>query len=388
VIAVAVTVGDMAGAPYGLEEPPQRLTFHANGRYWDFFGDGNNIKFVSSVDCIVWTGETAVPAAFIFTSRGYQFSVWADDTYVYIAYIDNTTAGWGPLRYRRGLLNADGTITWDSEETVDSDANCMRPAICKASDGSIHISFQLRTDMNLYWRKKNGFWSPRTLIRNEDNYVATSLVPLSTGGKVYLVYCKYLENRLWGYLYDAGWGPRETVSADTLTSYAYFSVTVDVNDYVHVGYIVGAVGSITLKHVKRIAVWQAPVNVHDGGLAFCVLHLCADPAGSDVWGFWWLAGTFYYKRYDGVTWDVAPTAWFAEANVRVIFNCFWWVTNAAIGVTWVRGVAAPYDVRYACLTLAVPPKPGSSAVITSMKAMELIDAAQPRNIIGLNVTVR
>jgi len=89
--------------------PHQRKTFNKLGRHWVFYVDDIYIKFSSSTDGAAWATPTIVTSA----TLGRQFSIGLDGNYVHLTRAsENAFDG---CYYMRGLLNADGTITWDPE---------------------------------------------------------------------------------------------------------------------------------------------------------------------------------------------------------------------------------------------------------------------------------
>lgn len=365
---MAVTIGNSA-QQYAMRDFPQRKLFYANGRHWVFWGDGSgtgtSIRFVSSTDGSSWTGESGVPEASIYLGRSYMFSVWSDDTYVYIIWTHSSIGIVGIIKYKRGLLNADGTITWDGVETVDADTSRFRPSICKASDGKIWAVYADRDSTEVLYNVRNGSWGAPTQLKNTSGITYQGVIPFSSGGQVYIVYCESGVETLYGYLWNgASMSGRQTVSTDTLTSLGWWSLSIDGNDYVHICYRIGVDGSGSIRHVKRTTNWQAPVTVHDGGLTSVKPFICASPSSSYVYCFWHISNTFYYKRYDGSNWDALATTLDTDANVQnTNFNCFWWVENSLIGVCWNRGTETPYDVRYITLDAPDPAAPSSEILM-------------------------
>jgi len=329
---MVVTIGG-SGHVGALTGPNQRKLFYANGRFWVFYADGSYITFVSSTDGISWESEQTVPELLQRLSRGYMHSVWTDGTYVYIACIDSSGNIRGPVRYKRGELNANGTITWDGEETVDGAANNFRPAICKASDGDIWVVYHDNNDQNVYYNRRTTIWTGKTLLQAESTGCFIAIVPFSSGGNVCIVYNTNGTAYIYAFIgNESSMGSKQTIATDHVPN-ANFSVSIDGNDKVHVLYT--AIGN-TVKHIVYDGSWQSPTTVQDGGLVDGKSGCCADPSGSTVYAFWREVNTIYYKKYDGSSWDVSATSWVTDATLGATPIPFWWITNASIGVAWTK----------------------------------------------------
>ena len=124
----------------------QRKTFYANGRHWVFFayndGGTRRMAYSSSVDGTIWTAPTNIRLA----NEGDEFSVVLEIAlpvyYVHYAWSDMT--GGSALMYRRGTLNAGGTITWSAEQTAepaDVGWTYANITICLDSSGFVHIGY-------------------------------------------------------------------------------------------------------------------------------------------------------------------------------------------------------------------------------------------------------
>lgn len=95
-----------------------RKIFYANGLHWCFIIGSGGIIYYTSPDGTTWTLGASSPM------RGYDtggdFSVWFDGTYMHYGYCINAPGSAGyPVNYRRGIPNANGSITWSKpEQTV------------------------------------------------------------------------------------------------------------------------------------------------------------------------------------------------------------------------------------------------------------------------------
>jgi len=100
-IIATTTASDAVYFPY------QHKIFHAQDLFWAFYTDGSSLLYRTSSDGMVWSDPTFIWSA----DRGRHFSVYLRNDYVHLVVCGE---GWGEfVKYRRGKLNPDGTITWD-----------------------------------------------------------------------------------------------------------------------------------------------------------------------------------------------------------------------------------------------------------------------------------
>jgi hypothetical protein len=112
----------------GVTQPFQRKTFNALGRRWLFYADGTSsalvpgMYFTSSADGgATWRAPTLVRTLDTtgLAIGAAHFDTHFDGTYVHYAVGSAYTGGSGEfVYYRRGLLNADGSITWTAEQAA------------------------------------------------------------------------------------------------------------------------------------------------------------------------------------------------------------------------------------------------------------------------------
>ncbi|HEY4674658.1 MAG TPA: S8 family peptidase, partial [Candidatus Bathyarchaeia archaeon] len=127
-----VSVGDWhtignSSATSATQFPFQRKTFYASGRYWMFYSDGINMVYRTSTDSLTWTAATSVRTC----SSGQYFSTWFDGTYLHYAYAFPSANT--PLYYRRGTPNADGSITWSTQQEQIAKSAMMYTTYCYPS---------------------------------------------------------------------------------------------------------------------------------------------------------------------------------------------------------------------------------------------------------------
>lgn len=208
--------------------PFQRKTFYAKGRFWVFAADGTNMVYYSSTNGGDWTSATSVRSC----DWGSKFSVWTDGDYVYYAYANSSS-----IYYRRGTLQTNGNITWDSEETVSTSYNSAEhPVIIKDSNGYIWISYTDVTDSSKYpfvikSGNSDGSWGttpsgfPYQLSTTANSRWFTTIAPL-TGGKVTVFY-DYDESNIYCRSWNGSSWLSETQTSSQTHNAETFSVVAD-----------------------------------------------------------------------------------------------------------------------------------------------------------------
>lgn len=229
---------------------PQRNAFYASDRFWIFYmkkyGSYPNIDYrlvyKSSADGESWTGPTNVS----YAMDGFSFSVWFDGTYVHYA---STKCDYNePIKYRRGIPNSDGTITWSADEQVAvpgvSDGYYWAINIAVDTSGHPWIGYQAALGTGTFpcvaksastdgtWASETGF--PYTL-REEGGDWQSMPMPLSSNAVLVLYGNKY--GTLWAKKYDGSWSDEIRVSPTwrTLDDYYGFSA-VPYGSAVHAVY--------------------------------------------------------------------------------------------------------------------------------------------------------
>ncbi|MEM2567833.1 MAG: hypothetical protein QXH20_05090 [Candidatus Bathyarchaeia archaeon] len=204
----------------------QSKAFYANGRYWIFY---DSLKFESTTMLDRWTDPPTTITTF---SSANKFSVVFDGAYVH--YVRINASATPTAYYRRGVPNADGTITWDPEQLVGV---LDYPSIAVDSNGYVWIGGINNSKpvvlKNLY---NNGTWQKAFtsyLSTTTNSYWRVAFAPL-TSGKMYVVYTAR-NIKVYGRLYDQGWGSQEEISQYNIIYEYTFSVK-SYGDTVHLAY--------------------------------------------------------------------------------------------------------------------------------------------------------
>jgi len=292
--------------------PHQRKTFYANGRFWVVYHDGSNIVCKSSSDGTTWTQAFTITPNQSFDGRG--FGVWFDGTYFHIAYPDETINY--VVRYRRGLPNSDGTVTWSADTQVAQTSSDMLKAvnICVDSDGHAWVGY-VNSSTRIPYVTKNantdGTWStasgfPYQLTTTENTYWQITPLPL-TSGKVYVL---YVSGPIYGKLWDgSSWSSEESSFTDE-DAHDYFAFSaVAHGDTVHLVY--SGETSVKIKYNRRdpSSGWlSSDEEVYDIGITTFAPSLSKTSDGT-LYCIWMNQNDdcIYYKKRTGSGWDSSPT---------------------------------------------------------------------------------
>lgn len=338
-----------------------RKGFYAKGRHWLFYQDtgGGGILFRTSIDGKVWSDATWVRAG-----NPPSFSAVYDG-------VDHVHAAWAQasnLFYRRGFLNEDGTITWQPWQTAYAvgGIDCNWPIIDVDSGGFPWIGWQRHDIAGVTYRpwvtkssRNDGVWAtdvgfPYQLSIISGGNVFAMPVAL-TGLRVCCLYGNHLDI-VRCQLYDGGWGAEENCSV----SLSWLpGMSTGEGDDVHLIWRTRVGPNYSIRYARRVwgVGWTAEEEVYQ------VAHYTAPIITVDaelgiVYVLWTSNGTIFFRRNVNGVWDADNVAWaqnegpFAEGGGnKAEMNVFPEAQERFLGVVWVSGDVAPYDLRYDVLVL-------------------------------------
>jgi len=334
---------------YALTYAHQRKCFYANGRFWVFWCNGSYMVYASSADGSTWTSPTAVRD----TDFGHDFSVWWDGTYFHYAHGAGSS-----LHYRRGIPNADGTITWSiSEQTISTVYNHINyPYISIGSNGYIWILYRDEGSSSsiypyvIYSTDNGTSWStPYRLNDVSSAYWTGSIVPL-TDGKMLAVY-HHQQSPVYVRLWNGSW-QAEKATTSLITSRGAHSV-VAYGDVVHIAFLEN--GTSAGKYVKYDATsdsLSSEITLIASGLP----RLTVADSGT-LYCFYGADNHIYYKTStdSGDTWS-SPVDWIDETTETLRdLSVFYKQYGDYIGVVYRTGTESPYNIKFAYLTTNTPP---------------------------------
>ena len=228
-------------APYSMSFPTGRKIWLNQERFWAFYTYGSNLVYKTSTDGETWENKTTVREDVI---TGCSFATWVIGNYIHVIY---QVLGSSDILWKRGTLNADGTITWGSEYVAltITDGTIMYPSFCVDSLGYPFIIYWLHppdAEPSPYvtkscsvfsWITQTGFPYRLTTARGD---WSVNIVPL-TNGQVYAIYhgggpVLAIKGKLWS---GSSWESEESISSKYTPSGVYYgsSSAVAIGDNIH-----------------------------------------------------------------------------------------------------------------------------------------------------------
>ncbi len=340
----------------------QRKVFYANGRFWAFYSDGSDMVFRTSTTGAEgeWSNATVVREA----SDGDMFSVWYErrNSTDYLHYSSNHYQKNKPLKYRRGVLNANGTITWSAAEqdAVPATANVLYKYsfICVDSGGYPWIAYlqDAATDTPYVTKSStnDGTWStatgfPYELTNTTGTYQAM-VIPLS-GSKVYAMYgmSNYITR---GKLYNGtAWSGEENCTQNNVSEFYGSSAAADENDNIHYVYLTYSGNNVT--YGNRTTSWQSEVIVQasQNSTSYPSINIHQDTG--DLRVFWFYNNTVYMKkRTTAGGWGSLeqPSGGARTSPQTDTLTCYYQANGGKIGWIWTEG-SSPYTVMHGHISI-------------------------------------
>ena len=351
--------------------PSQRKMFYASGRFWVFYSDGTNIQLKTSSDGITWSEPTLIED--VYLGLGAYFAICYDGTYIH--YVRTPAASLFTLKYRRGMPNSDGIISWsEDEQTVTSGTYCTNDAgIAVDSDGYPWVTWADDWVTMSYVRpyvttstKNDGTWTTKPgypmNLAPRDHYKPS---PVSLeNGKIYVVYA-HAETAgspdvIYGRLYNGSdWEAEEQVSTSNMdrTYFDRFCV-LNIADDVHVVFLKDSANDIIYVRRSWGVGWGSEVTVHEDDNNGISPVMSYNPSTNDLYCFWGDDDDhIYYKRCHNGVWASVPTDLVDESVNHLTreddINCFFQVYDNKIGICYMTKTASPYNIRFVWLSEAV-----------------------------------
>jgi len=340
----------------------QRKGFYSSstGRWWNFYIDGADFGFRTSVDGVTFGAWTVARAG--GSGAGDSYSIYFDGTYVHYAYADFDSF----VFYRRALLNVDGTITWSAaEQTAVSVAlhEMSFPNIAVDTSGYPWVGYRDFTgaDSDPWVTKSSandGTWTtaesfPYQLRATGSAGIATVVslnsqrmcVAYHTGG--------YIRARLW----TGSWEAEVDLGIVPLDRKSV-SVTA-IGDDVYVAVLQATSNDIHLKKRTYGVGWGSWEDVQSATTSTSYPVLSTNTVTGEVFCFWAgspTANHVYFKvRSSAGVWDSSPTDWINEATDTLTGNdrltCFYQAYSGKIGLMYMTLAASPYYVRFAFIQM-------------------------------------
>jgi hypothetical protein len=348
-------------SPFAISYPYQRKCFYANGRFWMFYSDGTKLVYSTSTDGLVWTSPVTIALAI---SDGRQFSIWFDGTYLHYVYEIA-----GSFRYRRGIPNSDGTITWSADEQMIFTVyhSGTLPMVSVDSDGYVWIGYIDFDGTNYYpyvTRSGNndGTWGtepsgfPYQLSTTPNLTWKVAVVPL-TSGKMLAVYTADTETiraKRWD---GSSWGS-ETATTSSIRSAEHFSAVAQGDD-VHLVFLkVTGYDIIYTKYSYTNNSFGTETTLLSGATGYSAPVISIDSLTNDLYVFWTsypASNHIYYRKYTASTGQWETTVdWKTETETLTYddrLTCFYRAYDSKIGLMYMTMTTSPYNVKFAFLSV-------------------------------------
>jgi hypothetical protein len=355
----------------------QRKTFFANGRFWVFYTNGEDMVYRTSTDGVAWSSETIVVSG-LYDGRG--FSIWFDGTYLHYAY------AYGEIYYRRGTPNSDGTITWGDEQVVSTTYNSTAcPMISVDSYGYVWIGYKDWSGSNYYpyvikSGSNDGTWGttpdgfPHQLSATPNSEWCVSVVPLLDGKMVafYAFDDSTIKAKPWD---GSAWGVEEETTSKIRLGFEHSAVAEYRRNFVHLAFLSLRDSVYDIVYVKyefptesggfgTETTLQANVN-EDVSPAISIVRVTDMPdipaplGYSDLYVFWIGSPTtahIYYRKYNLWTETWEPVVDLIDESIegtlyRYLVTSFYEARGNQLGLVYLTKTSSPYNVRFAYLTI-------------------------------------
>jgi hypothetical protein len=271
----------------------QRNSFFAKDRFWVFYCD-NTAK---SVYYCSFNGDGWKDAADTgLQTQAQHFSVCVDENGEYVHAVAGGY-GVGGL-YRRGLLNSDGTITWDAIQNFDA-RFCVLPTIMLDSDGYPWVGYVYRVD-TLYYpavgrsSTNDGTWTDLSgypyLLSAAVSNLYWGIIPLELApGKFLVIYGVSGATIKAVTITDGVFGSEETATSYNVYAGA-MSAIADLDGNVYLAYN-HVTAYRTVSRVKRdfaSDTWGTETTIKNYALTndYIMGSFCLDEETGDIYYFY------------------------------------------------------------------------------------------------------
>jgi hypothetical protein len=285
----------------------QRTSFSGNGYYVEFYASGTSSYYRSRG---LGNGTFGPQSANLGDATNSQ-AVYYDGSYVYR--IRTTQGANRPTYFRRGVLESDGTITWDSESfvgylAIGSPADIPEPSIT-VSNGHYFIGFNRYdgpddsdTARVLECETGNSSWitAHDHFCGNHQYYLQVRVVAVTDGVCVVIGGAHEGSKYIWLRHYNMSSWTSDRYVAANLAAEEQFTVYAS-GGTVQIVYC----DSVTLKYVTYSTGTESfgtpeAIYTGTGGMYPTITHNESDDT---LWVFWVVDGNkILYKVLDGFVW--------------------------------------------------------------------------------------
>jgi hypothetical protein len=307
-----------------------------------------------------------------------NFSVWFDGTYLHYA----SDTDYGTIFYRRGIPNADGTITWSAGQqgAISSGAMPKEPVVASDSDGYVWIGCTPTEPVSTIFHKSqynDGTWGTSSVTLTDLPYGRPGIIPL-TSGKMLALYLKYSP----GWVALVAWNGSawlDEIHTESLVSTTVYGFSaVAEGDDVHIVFVTDAGDIVYVKYTYSTNSLGSETIIASVGSSSAPV-ISRDTISGDLYVFWATATNIYYIKWNGVSWG-SPVDWIYEGTNNIgtsSLTCFYQKYGGYIGLAYVLGPPYEYsnDIRFASIQ-----SPGQRNFSSSITLSEHLVPGTPINL--------
>ena len=333
----------------------QRKWFYANGRHWVFYSNGSNIGYKSSSDLINWTDFTVIGP----TTYGNRISIYWDGRYIHYVRTETTN----PVKYRKGIPNSNGTITWYSDEvTVDSDKNAKGSStITMDSDGYIWLAYIGGVGAKPRIVKSTALdgstWdSPVEIDSSSPSGFGIAIILSLSNNKMYCIY-SYISNTipyLVGKLYNGSkWDTDATILYyPILNNNMYSALSYQGKIYVGFNQLSSPYTNYLMIYDENTTNWSSPITVENNSSYISSSGIPEIVRHNDIlYIFWESYGKIYYRTYSNNQIH-SRIYWINDNIITYSLASYDHSIKGMIAMLWIKG--GSYNVRIDYLATPCP----------------------------------
>ena len=375
-----VQTSNHAGTDGALGNHGRRGYIYANGRYWCFYNTSAQFCFTSSADGgVTWAAPTNIRAS---TSRNYE-DVYLQPGTNFIHYVWNGAGVFGDLFYRRGELQADGTIVWTAAEVSAHNSgaqNYYLPTITVSDAGYATIVTTRAGQAELHRNARNdGTWvddpnaAPKVLGAGDGGRA----IPVNGTEDLIAIWFRNATNTVMAAKYQPGggiWGATRTVLRATSTGWWMSYCELPDGSGAMVSFIQNVTNVLSYAIFGWVAdAWTTEADMDAADVSTVTGELSCDKTGSRIFFFQRLtgAGTIRVRRWSSALGWGAATNWITgEVNLQNIVQVDVHPRSVAgddrITAFWLTGAASPWQIRFDSYDLPASVSPPKSTPTQKM----------------------
>lgn len=359
------TVDSCPSSSGGLFLQSQRKTFYAAGNFWLFYSNNTYVGYKHSPDNVTWTDFVPLGSAFY----GNRISIHWDGTYVHYA----RTEGENPVKYRRGIPQTNGTISWEPEREaspLETGVSKGFPSITIDSSGYPWIAFEAGTIDTVRVVKATSVdgstWGSETHLDPSAPSGAAPIILALPDNKMYAIWYNNTGTReLRGKFFNGtSWDTNYVqITPEAVTNYGMYAA-LSYNGVIYLVWPSRTTYKIYLQTWKESEGWSQPLLLASPP-GSAIPTIARD--GTDLYVFWVYGSNIYMmKKQSGQDWT-SPQVIFTDNPATYSLVVFEQAIDNKIGMAWVK--SGSFLIRYDYLVL---PKTKQLSEILSLRPFYIL----------------